>query len=272
MKKYFLHNGTEQQGPFDIEDLKSKNIDKDTPMWYEGIPDWTTAGKIDDLKELIKTTTPPQFGAIQTPPPLKKTQTRPSNSPETPKKKKKLLFYSLLSISILIIIGGSFWFYKYSQHQKTIKQQEIEMKLQQVNVEAAKQEQEEKRQQIENTKKNIRNNWSNFIKVERSSFTYRKSGGIYDLYIIVENKTDYTLDDVFVSISYIKTNGDIYKTETIYFDGIAPHYLLRKKAPDSDRGTRVDYLQITGIKSNDLNFCYDLESLDVNSPDPFRCN
>ena len=24
MKKYFLHNGAEQQGPFDIEDLKTK--------------------------------------------------------------------------------------------------------------------------------------------------------------------------------------------------------------------------------------------------------
>ena len=28
MKKYYLHNGTDQQGPFDIEDLKTKNITK----------------------------------------------------------------------------------------------------------------------------------------------------------------------------------------------------------------------------------------------------
>ena len=62
MKKYFLHNGAEQQGAFDIEDLKTKNINKDTPIWYEGLDNWTTADKIDDLKELLKTTTAPPFG------------------------------------------------------------------------------------------------------------------------------------------------------------------------------------------------------------------
>ena len=28
MKKYYLHNGTESSGPFDIEELKAKNITK----------------------------------------------------------------------------------------------------------------------------------------------------------------------------------------------------------------------------------------------------
>ena len=76
MKKYFLHNGTEQQGPFDIDNLKVKNIKKDTPIWFEGLSEWTTAGKIAELNDLFTNATPPPFNASSsTPPPPKE----PSN-------------------------------------------------------------------------------------------------------------------------------------------------------------------------------------------------
>jgi GYF domain 2 len=75
MKKYFLHNGTEQQGPFDLDDLKAKLINKDTPIWYEGIPEWTTAEKIDDLKEVLRLPIPPPFEIKQSAPPSINRQT-----------------------------------------------------------------------------------------------------------------------------------------------------------------------------------------------------
>jgi len=56
MKKYFLNDGTSQQGPFDIEELKAKNINVETPIWYEGLAEWTTAGKVEELKVLFTTT------------------------------------------------------------------------------------------------------------------------------------------------------------------------------------------------------------------------
>ena len=46
MKKYFLHDGSQQAGPFDIEDLSKKHLTKDTPIWYEGLGEWTTIGKL----------------------------------------------------------------------------------------------------------------------------------------------------------------------------------------------------------------------------------
>jgi len=55
MKKYFLHNGTDHEGPFDIEELKTKEITSDTAVWYDGLDDWTTAGCVEELKVLIKT-------------------------------------------------------------------------------------------------------------------------------------------------------------------------------------------------------------------------
>lgn len=70
MKKYFLHNGINQEGAFDIEDLKEKNITRETPIWYNGLSDWTTADKIEELRELF-TSIPPVLGEKSlTPPPL----------------------------------------------------------------------------------------------------------------------------------------------------------------------------------------------------------
>lgn len=62
MKKYFIHNGKEQEGPFNIEDLQQKGITSKTMIWYDGISKWTEAQEIPELKEII----------IKGPPPLDK--------------------------------------------------------------------------------------------------------------------------------------------------------------------------------------------------------
>ncbi len=55
MKKYYIHINSEQQGPYDLDDLKWKGINKDTPIWYEGLQDWTTAGNAEELISLFQT-------------------------------------------------------------------------------------------------------------------------------------------------------------------------------------------------------------------------
>ncbi len=65
MKKYYLHNGTEQEGPFYFEELKTKEITSDTPIWFEGLSEWTTADKIQELSVLIVSTSPPLFKGKQ---------------------------------------------------------------------------------------------------------------------------------------------------------------------------------------------------------------
>ncbi len=103
MKKYYLHDGKEQQGPFDIEDLRAKKIKRDTSIWYEGLDEWTLADNLYELKDLFSNTTPPPFSAKSTiPPPL--TQKPPiQQSPiyTMPVRKKK----SILGI-ILQAIGA----------------------------------------------------------------------------------------------------------------------------------------------------------------------
>lgn len=112
MKKYYLHNGIEQEGPFDIEDLKAKLINKDTPIWYDGLTDWTTADNIDELKDLFKTITPPPFSTKQTPPPINKQaaqeQTKQKATPIVEPKKKSNVGRTIFIVVIILLaaVGG----------------------------------------------------------------------------------------------------------------------------------------------------------------------
>jgi hypothetical protein len=106
MKKYFLHNGADQQGPFDIEDLKAKNITRETPIWFDGISEWTTAGKVDNLKLLFVTIPPPFSITNSTPPPIQKTEPKQAETYSQPEKKKSKLGKYALILGGLLALGG----------------------------------------------------------------------------------------------------------------------------------------------------------------------
>lgn len=59
MKKYFLHLNNETIGPFDLEELKARSTTKKTPVWFEGMEHWKTAGEIPELSSLFLAIPPP---------------------------------------------------------------------------------------------------------------------------------------------------------------------------------------------------------------------
>lgn len=59
MKKYFYSHGNEKHGPFSLEEMKTKNIRKETLIWYEGLSDWTPAGDIQVFVDILEITPPP---------------------------------------------------------------------------------------------------------------------------------------------------------------------------------------------------------------------
>ena len=61
MKKYYLHVGTHQEGPFSLEELRQKGITRTTPVWREGITGWTEAQSIIELQVLFAVIVPPPF-------------------------------------------------------------------------------------------------------------------------------------------------------------------------------------------------------------------
>ena len=59
MKKYFYIKDDNILGPFDLEDLKSAEIKRDTLVWFQGIKDWSKASEVSELGELFIHLPPP---------------------------------------------------------------------------------------------------------------------------------------------------------------------------------------------------------------------
>lgn len=78
MKKYYLHNGTESSGPFDIEELKAKKTTKTTPVWFEGMEHWKMAGEIPELNQLF-IVIPPPLTSFSAPSPAPKMEVQKEN-------------------------------------------------------------------------------------------------------------------------------------------------------------------------------------------------
>lgn len=100
-------------------------------------------------------------------------------------------------------------------------------------------------------KSDARVNINSLVRVGNNEFKYSELGGIYGLELVVYNNSDYLLDKVTVKVDYIKANGEIWQTK--YVDGyfIQPNTKETLKAPDSNRGTKVDY-EIVSIESKEI--------------------
>lgn len=60
MRYYFcIDPEGHQVGPLNFEELKGKGFVAATPVWYEGLADWTTAGEVAELKAWL------QAGSVQ---------------------------------------------------------------------------------------------------------------------------------------------------------------------------------------------------------------
>lgn len=111
MQKYYLHNGTDQQGPFDFEELKARKISKSTPIWYAGLDNWTTAEQIPALQELFIPVAPPPFYMKAAPP---TTFQNPASSEPVytpvPQKQKSYggIAFSVV-VLILLVLGGLYY-------------------------------------------------------------------------------------------------------------------------------------------------------------------
>ncbi|HMK24849.1 MAG TPA: DUF4339 domain-containing protein [Chitinophagaceae bacterium] len=109
MKKYYFNDGTSQQGPFTIEELKGKNISPETPVWYDGLPDWTTAGQLEELRPIF-VHTPPPFHAATVPvaevKPVATTKPAAVTAPATPARSAKKSTAWLSYVLALVVLGG----------------------------------------------------------------------------------------------------------------------------------------------------------------------
>jgi hypothetical protein len=65
MKKYYLHDGTEQTGPFSIEELKNQVFNENTSVWHKGLANWLKAKDLHELSDFFCETPPPFLAESQ---------------------------------------------------------------------------------------------------------------------------------------------------------------------------------------------------------------
>ena len=234
MKKYYLHNGQENIGPFDKEELRVQKINKDTLVWADDWNEWKKAREIDELKIILLSIPPPKYNL-------------PKNEYKKPRK-RSFLKHLLIGICLIafIAIGGTII---------------SESNNQDINISAD-----------DSIQRQTRNNITNLIQVTTNQYSVNTFGGISNLDIILTNNTDYTIDQITVAIDYIKQNDGINKTEYLTFNNIPAHQNKSLSAPDSNRGLSVNLTKQT-ITASELNLCYDNKNTPaVGNPDPYKCN
>ncbi len=109
MRRYYIYDGQTKKGPFNIEELKSQPLTKDTPVWYEGLQNWALARDVIELNAVFST------NGTSAPPPVPAEFKKNSKSKneildsfaeaqEIFIEKKKNRF--LLPIIILLVVAG----------------------------------------------------------------------------------------------------------------------------------------------------------------------
>lgn len=259
MRKYFIHNGESENGPFDIEQLKTMQIKSETPIWYEGIQNWTIAGNVEELKSIIvSTSTPPKFESFS----QQNTNINPTifpkpnygNNQNFEPKKSKTLRNVLIGIGILALVFIGLVIA--SNNSEPTYNENVEFIGADSSAVAVDDEKDRINEELTIKNRNYRNNIEQYVGATTNRYSYNELGGITNLDIIVTNNTEYLLDEVNVNLDYIKDSGEIYKSEIVTIYNIPAKQDKSVSAPESDRGTSVD-AKIQTISSKKLHMCYD---------------
>lgn len=119
----------------------------------------------------------------------------------------------------------------------------------QIEAEKAAKEVEEMAEYIEFFGKN----WETLIHATLIKGERRGLGGMKGLVVEVSNDSKLVVDEVFVAVYYIQSNGDVYKTEQLILESLDPGEKKQKVAPDSERGRSVK-IKLVGVKTEDTGF------------------
>jgi TPR repeat protein len=89
---YIIENNTNKSGPYTFDQVKKKNLPMDTPIWYDGLKDWTILANLSETGEVISVTLPPKYINHE----AKQTQT---TSP--PSSKKLITIIALVGLAVV---------------------------------------------------------------------------------------------------------------------------------------------------------------------------
>jgi hypothetical protein len=114
MKEYYLHDGQNQVGPFNLEELKQRGITADTYIWKDGFADWIKAKEVKEVNDTLISTPPPFVKPNPLPPsPNTNYQT------EMPVERAGKLVGRNLKVTLLVLLVVSVASYSYYKINET---------------------------------------------------------------------------------------------------------------------------------------------------------
>ena len=270
MKQYYTHDGERILGPYEVSELKNLQINASTPIWYEGLADWTTAGNVPALI--------PYLTLSSGPPPIKKHSAEPilpNQQPgyEIPAKRGFGIFWIVLISLFALASAAVIWYLKQPPSEPVVESTESKTQDELDKEFIASQEREERRlkeQAIFMKKQKHRKNWKRYLKVEATFAPATFLGGLENIKVRVKNSSEYQVDRVQVKVNYIKKNGEVWDSEHLILTDIAAKATKEIDAPESLRGKTVEVI-FTSIRSEEMNFCYPNGGKDASADDPHYC-
>lgn len=192
---------------------------------------------------------------------------------DTPPRPKSSGIGSIVAILVVVLLLGAVGFYYVSTRSETSTSAADQNGAEQSNESGAsgpgvaqvpaddslqlRQEQErQRREQLKNEALAAVKN----LNVELTDYKVGLFGGIKNVTVKLENPSNTTFALVAVRVDYHKEKGPLYKSEKVWFGNVRPNATLTRKAPDSDRGTRIS-AKVVGYE-----FSKELDSLVTTSP------
>jgi hypothetical protein len=78
MRQYYIQLLNQEKGPYSLEQLRHIYFQKSTPIWFEGLSNWTIIQEVPEVNALLSTaphgTVPPPPVNATTPLPTKQRQ------------------------------------------------------------------------------------------------------------------------------------------------------------------------------------------------------
>lgn len=265
MSTYYLHDGRNEIGPFTIDVLKKQKLNRSTPIRQKDSNSWMPAEKLSELKELVA---PRKIKRPKDIVPVMRERITDMHY-----HRPKVLYGSLLAIAL--VAGISIYSIRKSSIQKEKLEQPViaEAKKSITNIQniaagVTAKPPIEKPVEKEDATKAARKKWNKLITATNSNYGIGFLGGIKDLSVSINNRSGYPVDEAIVKVTYIKANGDIWKTKLITVQGIPAHDNKEQSVPDVGRGKKVK-VSLNKVVSKKMKFSYAEGQKIKNAEDPY---
>ncbi len=237
MNKYYYLKGDAQQGPLVVDELKTQ-ITRETLVWREGMSDWLAAKDVPEIAGVLPPPVPGVNTSTPPPPPPNPTKPQPqlrSISYDQEKKSSKKWWF---------IVGGSvvglMLFFLYNSIQSTPTEITPEP-----NIETPVVDNYIEVDEVNPISPSIDPGfvpvpgWEEQVEIS-AEYSKVGIGGIRDVVVTVNNKWCCKIEELIVSVHYIKENGEEFESERITLNDIDKGESKIQTAIGSRRGSSIN--------------------------------